>query len=116
MSVEDKDKAVGDDKIKKKMRLIWDDSKMQMAYANVCNVSSTKEEFNLLFGTNQSWAGMQKDIKIALSNRVILNPMAAKRLSVMLVKAIKQYEEKVGEIKLEAEYTAEVVPESGETH
>ena len=33
----------------------WDDSKMTSTYANVCNVSSTREEVTLLFGTNQSW-------------------------------------------------------------
>jgi len=111
------------DQTKKKMRLLWDESKMAMSYANVCNVSSTKEEFNLLFGTNQSWAGMQKDIKISLSNRVILNPHAAKRLSIMLLKAVQQYEDKMGEIKLDAETISESladsnesVPGSSETH
>ena len=39
---------------KRQVRIVWDDSKMEMNYANVCNVSSTKEEFNLLFGSNQS--------------------------------------------------------------
>ncbi|MDD5049800.1 MAG: DUF3467 domain-containing protein, partial [Methanoregulaceae archaeon] len=33
----------------------WDDSKMTSSYANVCNVSSTREEVTLLFGTNQTW-------------------------------------------------------------
>ena len=35
--------------------LRWDDSRMTSTYANVCNVSSTREEVTLLFGTNQSW-------------------------------------------------------------
>ena len=74
---------------------------MQMSYANVCNVSSTKEEFNLLFGANQSWAATQQDVRIALSNRVILNPHAAKRLSKLLTAAVDQYESKMGTISLE---------------
>jgi len=82
-------------------RIIWDDSRMAMNYANVCNVSSTKEEFNLLFGTNQTWATGQKDVRVQLSNRLILNPYAAKRLSLLLAGAVKQYEDKVGEIPLD---------------
>jgi len=83
-----------------KVKIIWDDSKMQMNYANVCNVSSTKEEFNLLFGANQSWAA-QQNVRIALSNRIILNPHAAKRLSLLLSNAVQQYEEKMGEIPMD---------------
>jgi hypothetical protein len=33
----------------------WDDSDMRSSYANVCNVSSTREEVVILFGTNQAW-------------------------------------------------------------
>ncbi|MEH6556780.1 MAG: DUF3467 domain-containing protein [Oceanicoccus sp.] len=84
-----------------KMKVLWDDSKMQMNYANVCNVSSTKEEFNLLFGANQSWAATQQNVRIALSNRIILNPHAAKRLAKLLTAAVDQYEAKVGPITLD---------------
>lgn len=83
------------------LKVIWDDAKMQMSYANVCNVSSTKEEFNLLFGTNQSWTASQQSVRIALSNRIILNPHAAKRLARLLATAVEQYESKMGEIALE---------------
>jgi hypothetical protein len=88
-------------KEKRQVKLVWDDSKMENHYANVCNVSSTKEEFNLLFGTNQSWAMGQPNVRIALSNRIILNPHAAKRLAVLLSNAVNQYEEKVGPIELD---------------
>ena len=36
-------------------KIKWDDSNMKSAYANVCNVSSTREEVVLLFGVNQAW-------------------------------------------------------------
>lgn len=100
---------------KKTTKLVWDDSKMEMSYANVCNVSSTKEEFNLLFGTNQTWTGIQKDIRVSLSNRIILNPYAAKRMAIMLTRAVQQYEEKVGPIKLDTEHMVSSGPE-GEKH
>jgi len=56
----------------------WDDSKMTSNYANVCNVSQHAEEMTLLFGTNQSWYAGQ-ELTVQLTNRIIMNPMAAKR-------------------------------------
>jgi len=32
----------------------WDDSRLKSTYANVCNVSSAREEVTLIFGTNQT--------------------------------------------------------------
>ena len=48
----------------------WDDDKMQSAYANVCNVSSTREEVVLLFGVNQAWQREQAEVTIQLTNRI----------------------------------------------
>lgn len=98
------------------VKVTWDDSKMQMNYANVCNVSSTKEEFNLLFGTNQSWTSSQQSLRIALSNRIILNPHAAKRMAKLLSAAVEQYEQKMGEISLEPAFPETTMPESNADH
>lgn len=76
----------------------WDDSRMTSTYANVCNVSSTREEITLLFGLNQAWNAQQKELTIELSDRIILNPFAAKRLAALLGGVVKQYEERFGEI------------------
>lgn len=95
------------------VKVVWDDTAMQMNYANVCNVSSTKEEFNLLFGTNQSWTSSQQSLRIALSNRIILNPHAAKRLAKLLSSAVNQYEQKMGEISLEAAFPQPTLDEKG---
>lgn len=76
----------------------WDDSRMKSTYANVCNVSSTREEITLLFGLNQSWNPQQKELIIELSDRIILNPYAAKRMSTLLNNILAQYEERFGEI------------------
>jgi hypothetical protein len=81
--------------------LKWDDSKMTSTYANVCNVSSTREEVTMLFGTNQSWHTGQKELTVQLTDRIILNPFAAKRLSLLLNNIIKEYENRFGELKLE---------------
>ncbi len=79
----------------------WDDSKMTSTYANVCNVSSTREEVTLLFGTNQTWHTGQRELAVQLSDRIILNPFAAKRLSLLLNNIMKEYESRFGKLKVE---------------
>ena len=74
----------------------WDDSKMQSSYANVCNVSSTREEVVLLFGVNQAWQRDQSEVVVQLTNRVILSPYAAKRLTVLLSNIVREYESRFG--------------------
>lgn len=80
--------------------ILWDDSKMNTSYANVCNVLGTREEITLLFGAHQAWRADQKEVRVMLSDRVVLNPYAAKRLLLMLEKGLKEYEAKFGELKL----------------
>lgn len=74
----------------------WDDSRMRSAYANVCNVSSTREEVTLLFGTNKAWRAGQKEVAIELSDRIIVSPFAAKRLSRLLNNVVEDYEKRFG--------------------
>jgi hypothetical protein len=79
----------------------WDDSKMVSAYANVCNVAITREEFALVFGTNQTWNNAQKEIVIDLNTRIMMNPFAAKRLALLLGNYLREYESRFGELKLD---------------
>lgn len=81
-------------------KVVWDDSKMRTSYANVCNVLGTREEIMLLFGANQAWHGGQKEVTVALSERIVLNPYAAKRLQQLLAQGLKEYETRYGELKL----------------
>lgn len=82
------------------VQVTWDDSGMASTYANVCNVLGTREEIMLLFGSNQAWNIEQKEVNVALSNRVVLNPYAAKRLLNMLEIGLREYENRYGELKL----------------
>ncbi len=82
-------------------RVIWDDSRMSTSYSNVCNVLGSREEITLLFGANQAWHAGQKELKVMLTDRVILNPYAAKRLQVLLQRVLKEYESRFGELKTE---------------
>ena len=83
------------------IKINWDESQMKTSYANVCNVSSTREEFTLLFGTNQTWQTGQSGLNIQLTNRIILNAYAAKRLSILLGRIVADYEARFGELNLE---------------
>jgi hypothetical protein len=83
------------------IKLNWDSAQMKTSYANVCNVSSTREEVTLLFGTNQTWQTGQKELTINLTDRIILNAYAAKRLSLLLNNIVKEYETRFGELNLD---------------
>lgn len=82
-------------------KIKWDDSNMKSAYANVCNVSSTREEVVLLFGVNQAWNRGQKEVTIQLTDRIIVSPFAAKRLSMLLGAVVKEYENRFGALNVE---------------
>jgi len=82
-------------------QLKWDDSRMSTSFANVVNIQSTREQVDLFFGTNQTW-NVQNDniLSIILSNRVMLSPYAAKRLSTALNGVLREYESRYGQIQL----------------
>lgn len=82
--------------------LKWDDSRMETSYANVVNVSSSREEVSLFFGTNQTWKlGDDNKVTVELDHRIMLNPYAAKRMTLLLANIVKEYEKRYGEIKLD---------------
>ena len=74
---------------------------MKRAYANVCNVSSTREEVVLMFGVNQAWQRGQAEVVIQLTDRIILSPYAAKRLASLLNGAMCEYETRFSELPVE---------------
>ncbi|MGH8746878.1 MAG: DUF3467 domain-containing protein [Burkholderiales bacterium] len=83
-------------------KIKWDDSNMKSSYANVCNVTSTREEVVLLFGMNQAWNRGQKEVTIQLTDRIIISPFAAKRLSLLLGNVMTEYEKRFGTLNIEA--------------
>jgi hypothetical protein len=80
----------------------WDDSTLKSSYANVCNVSSTREEVVLVFGINQAWERGQTEVKVQLTDRIILSPFAAKRLANLLTNVLREYESRFGVLNIEA--------------
>ena len=81
-------------------RVHWATANLKSSYCNVANATSTREEVVLNFGVNQNWdrTGVQ-DFEIDLQHRIILSPFAAKRLSELLGRLIKEYESRHGELK-----------------
>ncbi len=79
----------------------WDDSAMSTTYANVCNVSSTREEVTLLFGTNQTLLTGQNAVSIKLSDRIIISPYSAKRMLKVLGNVVEQYEKRFGQLDVD---------------
>ena len=82
--------------------LKWDDTSMSTSYANVVNVSMTREECGLFFGTNLTTGiGGMGEVTIKLSDRIIMTPHAAKRLSILLDGHLRAYEERYGKLDVQ---------------
>ena len=79
-------------------RIKFDDAKMHSSYANVCNISFTREEVLLLFGMSEAWASGQQEVNIQLTERIILSPFAAMRMHALLGRILHQYEQKFGSL------------------
>jgi hypothetical protein len=82
-------------------KIKWDDSQMKSSYANVCNVTSTREEVVMLFGMNQAWNRGQREITVQLTDRIVISPYAAKRLNMLLSGVIKEYENRFGALNVD---------------
>ena len=77
-------------------RIHLDGSRAATTYANTCHVGSTKEEIILHFGLNQAWEQGKQDVRVQVTNRIILSPFAAKRLALLLGAVVQQYERQFG--------------------
>ena len=84
----------------------WDTTNVRSSYANVCNVQSSREEVVLFFGVNQAWKGDEDGLTIQLTDRIILSPFAAKRLSLLLDNVLQQYEARFGSLEVTAQPAA----------
>jgi hypothetical protein len=87
-------------------KIVWDDSNMRSVYANVSNVAGGREEIVLLFGMNQAWHAGQSEVKVQLTDRIVLSPFAAKRLAVLLNNVVADYERKFGKLEIGVERPA----------
>ncbi len=89
-------------------RIVVDAAGAATNYSNSCHVASTKEEIVLNFGLNQAWDQGQADLRVQVTNRIILSPFAAKRLALLLGAVVQQYERQFGAL----DHTAPAVASS----
>lgn len=75
-----------------KTRLILEN--MNCDYANFFNISAIKEEVVLSFGVDRNWEHAPQIHDVELNARIILNPLAAKRLSSVLNQLVQEYEKR----------------------
>lgn len=80
--------------------VVWDDSNMAENYANVSTILATQEEFSILFGTQKGLRPDPRGMRVEVSNRIMVNPFLAKRLSAILLRTIDEYEKRFGEIQM----------------
>lgn len=86
------------------IQLRIDESKMSTSYANTIRTSTTQDEVVLDFGMNLPMQGPDNKPMLVFNvgSRVIMNWAGAKRLAISLGQVIRQYEEKFGEIQIQA--------------
>lgn len=84
-------------------QIAWREDAMTTHFANVVNVQGTREQVDLFFGTNRTWnVSAAEQVVVDLSNRIILTPLAAKRLHAVLGGVLSEYENRHGRLDVEA--------------
>jgi hypothetical protein len=82
------------------VKVKWDTSSLKSSYCNFCNANSTREEVVLNFGVNQNWdRGVGSELEMQLLHRIILSPLAAKRVHELLGRLLGEYETRHGALK-----------------
>ncbi len=80
----------------------WLEEQMATHFANVVNVQGTREQVDLFFGTNRTWNVEDGgSVSVELSNRIILTPLAAKRLWTVLGGVLCEHESRYGALNVE---------------
>lgn len=80
----------------------WLEERMATHFANVVNVQGTREQVDLFFGTNRTWNVEDGGaVSVELSNRIILTPLAAKRLWTVLGGVLREHESRYGPLNVE---------------
>ena len=99
---EESPKPVADtEHTRKSQGVRWEAADVKATYANVCNVTSTREEVVIDFGVYHPWDRKSGVGKVQLTNRIVLNPYAIKRLGLMLNTLMQEYESRYGKLDFE---------------
>ena len=92
----------GEDAGTPSQKVQWVDDDMATQFANVVNVQGTREQIDLFFGTNRTWNVAESGgMSVDLSNRLILTPLAAKRLWTVLGGVLREHESRYGPLNVD---------------
>lgn len=91
-----------DQQAQQQVQLRIDESKMTTTYSNTIRTSNTQDELVMDFGMNipMQMPNQPPMIVFNVGSRVIMNWAGAKRLAMSLGQAVRQYEERNGEIDI----------------
>ena len=79
----------------------WDYENMTTNFANVVNIQSSPEQLDICFGTNHTWTLTdERRVRVELTNRIIMSPLAAKRMRDALDKVLKEHELRYGTLTI----------------
>ena len=92
----------------------WETSNLKSSYANVCSVSSTREEVIFNFGVNKAWERGADEVEVELTDRLILSPFAAKRMLMNLEALMREYEKRYGALDIGVPQPAAVAQAEGD--
>lgn len=81
-----------------KLRIL--DAKAHTAYSNFCIVTSTPEEALLNFGINLMMPNKENEVRVQVSDRIVMSYASAKRLAITLSNLIQRYEAANGVIEI----------------
>ena len=94
---------------------VQQDREAKTSYANVCLLSSTREEMFLNFGIAQPSPNRERrETAMVVSDRIIMTPAAAKRLVIGLSQAVQRYESRFGTIEIGPAPSADAAPGGGQ--
>jgi hypothetical protein len=95
------------------VKIRWNSSGIRSTYANVFNVTAVREEIMLLFGESHPLDKDEKEVR--LTNRILLNPFTAKRVLILLEKAVQKHESKYGPLESESPSLAGLLKRSSDS-
>ena len=85
----------------RRSKIQYNSENLNSDYANFFNISAIKEEVILTFGIDHNWEHSPEIHDVELNTRIILNPLAAKRLSKILNQLVQEYEKRFQTVETE---------------
>ena len=75
-----------------KSEIQWDESQTRRHYANRSTVTYNREEIAILFGVEQVRQTDFEEIRVELTNRIVMRPLIAKQFAILLNETVRKYE------------------------